>query len=226
VRSQVKSGGDMEKIPRRERERAARKEEITEAAELQFTKYGFDNASMDAIAQESQFTKRTLYQYFPSKEELFITVAVRIHHRLLHYYEKEIQKEKNSYLKLRAIGFAHLKFAQENQGASILLKANFLTVDKSGPALAELFESRDKGLKIMAQLIKAGQKEKTIRSDLDPQLTALSLTYLLVGFFHLILSGQDDGTPEAIEEKKGMINHSIDLLFSGVRNNEEFRKNS
>lgn len=39
-----------------------------------FSRYGFSKTSLDDIASAGQIAKGTVYYYFPSKEELFITV--------------------------------------------------------------------------------------------------------------------------------------------------------
>ena len=47
-----------------------KQDQIIEAARQLFYKYGFKKVSMDEIAREAGVTKRTIYMYFSSKEEL------------------------------------------------------------------------------------------------------------------------------------------------------------
>ena len=47
-----------------------KEEQIIIAAKCLFTKYGFKKVSMDEIASEAGVTKKTVYTYFQSKEEL------------------------------------------------------------------------------------------------------------------------------------------------------------
>lgn len=47
-----------------------KEEQIFNAAKSLFTKYGFKKVSMDEIANEAGVTKKTVYTYFSSKEEL------------------------------------------------------------------------------------------------------------------------------------------------------------
>ena len=47
-----------------------KQEQILKAAKELFTKYGFKKVSMDEIASETGVTKKTVYSYFSSKEEL------------------------------------------------------------------------------------------------------------------------------------------------------------
>lgn len=58
-----------------------KQEQIIEAARKSFYKYGFKRVSVDEIAREAKVTKRTLYMYFKSKEEI-----------LKYFINEEIQK--------------------------------------------------------------------------------------------------------------------------------------
>lgn len=47
---------------------------ILEIAEDVFSRFGYSQTSMDLIAQETQFSKATLYRYFAGKQDLFFSV--------------------------------------------------------------------------------------------------------------------------------------------------------
>ena len=47
-----------------------KEEQIIEAARKLFYQFGFKKVSMDEIAKEANVTKKTIYMYFGSKEEL------------------------------------------------------------------------------------------------------------------------------------------------------------
>jgi len=59
---------------RREREREARREQILEAAKEVFWEKGFLNATTEEIAQRAELAVGTLYLYFQSKEELYVSL--------------------------------------------------------------------------------------------------------------------------------------------------------
>lgn len=61
-----------------------KKDQIIEAARLLFHKYGFKKVSMDEIAREAGVTKKTIYSYFSSKEDL-----------LNYFIQEEILNMKN-----------------------------------------------------------------------------------------------------------------------------------
>ena len=58
-------------LSKREQNRAEKHTRALDAALKVFAKYGYAAATMDAIAAEAGLTKPTLYQYFPSKDDLF-----------------------------------------------------------------------------------------------------------------------------------------------------------
>lgn len=57
--------------------RAQREQRILDAAEHEFGRHGFAAASMETIAQGSGVTKALLYQYFDSKEGLYVACVER-----------------------------------------------------------------------------------------------------------------------------------------------------
>jgi TetR/AcrR family transcriptional regulator len=63
---------------RREREKKYRIETIVNSAQKIFSEKGFLKATMDEIALGAEISKPTIYQYFKTKEDLFISFAIPI----------------------------------------------------------------------------------------------------------------------------------------------------
>lgn len=61
---------------RKEREKGARKVEILRAAVGVFSRNGFVKTSMELIADEAELAVGTVYRYYSSKEELYVSVVV------------------------------------------------------------------------------------------------------------------------------------------------------
>lgn len=68
---------NTEKTRLTDRKRAA----ILLAAVNEFQKNGFDGTSMDRIAETAEVSKRTVYNHFPSKDELFTAMVVELSQR-------------------------------------------------------------------------------------------------------------------------------------------------
>ena len=73
-----------------------KEEQIVESARRLFGKYGYKRVSMDEIAREANVTKRTVYTYFKSKEDIlkyFLNEEVQNMKKIV----EEIEKEKKSF---------------------------------------------------------------------------------------------------------------------------------
>jgi len=75
---------------RRDRERDNHRREILEAAERVFVSKGYEAATVEEIARESEFAVGTLYNFFEGKEALFLAVADRILEDLDCRFDEEI----------------------------------------------------------------------------------------------------------------------------------------
>ncbi len=57
----------------------AKRQAVIDAAEHSFLQHGYAQASMDAIAAEAGVSKRTVYNHFAGKRELFQAVVARLY---------------------------------------------------------------------------------------------------------------------------------------------------
>ncbi|MGB7192972.1 TetR family transcriptional regulator [Collimonas pratensis] len=55
-----------------------KREAIVQAAIAEFRSNGFETTSMDKIAARAEVSKRTVYNHFPGKEELFAEILTRL----------------------------------------------------------------------------------------------------------------------------------------------------
>lgn len=65
---------DTRETSGRKRDKSAKRKSIVDAAVKVFLKEGFENAGMDHISEVAGASKRTVYNYFPSKEDLLRAV--------------------------------------------------------------------------------------------------------------------------------------------------------
>lgn len=61
----------------------AKRTAVIAAASAAFLAHGYEAASMDSIAAEARVSKRTVYNHFPSKRDLFRAVIQRLYTELL-----------------------------------------------------------------------------------------------------------------------------------------------
>ena len=65
---------------------------ILEAAQRVFEKYGYQKTSMDDIARDAMIGKGTIYNYFNTKEDLFIAILKKDHNEIYGDIKQKIEK--------------------------------------------------------------------------------------------------------------------------------------
>ncbi|MCA9498598.1 MAG: TetR/AcrR family transcriptional regulator [Nitrospirales bacterium] len=100
---------------RKQREYEARREEILLAAERKFSQNGFFKTSMVEIAEAAQFAMGTVYRFFKSKEEIYISLVEAKVEELLRLLEEATQRRVPAQEKLRAVVQVKLAFADQNR---------------------------------------------------------------------------------------------------------------
>ena len=100
---------------RKQREYEARREEILLAAERKFSQNGFFKTSMAEIAEAAQFAMGTVYRFFKSKEDIYISLVEAKVEELLRLLEEATHSRLPAQEKLRAVIQVKLAFADQNR---------------------------------------------------------------------------------------------------------------
>jgi len=69
------------------------KEKIANHFKTHFNHFGFKKTSVDDIAKELKISKKTIYQFFSSKEKIFYHVVSKIARGLRNKMEKELENQ-------------------------------------------------------------------------------------------------------------------------------------
>jgi AcrR family transcriptional regulator len=72
-----------------EREKVERRERVLEGARRCFATYGYEGATVVRLEQEIGMSRGAIFNWFPSKEELFIALAARDNERLRLLFAEE-----------------------------------------------------------------------------------------------------------------------------------------
>ena len=163
---------------RREREKLRRKNEIIDAAERVFFSKGLEQATMDEVALEAELSKGTLYLYFKSKEELYLAINERGFKLLQNIFKEAVSSEQNGLDKVRAIGRAYFEYAQKYSdyfNAMLYYEAREFDSSDAGSCAQACEKVGTITLKMVAEAIRTGIEDGTIRTDVDPFKTAVVL---------------------------------------------------
>ena len=203
--------------PRRAQERQARRAGIIEAAERVFRRKGFARASMDEVAAEAQFTKRTVYMYFVDKEDLLFAVALEASRRLFARQQALLAEDGTGLAKVRRAAQAYYEFSRDMPDLFRLIEdaRHLKPRRKDGPGRSAFIRYRTDMFGAYGQALRAGIADGSIRSDIDPHLLIYAFVLVLTGFFQALsdaaLSGAFGPDPDAFA---GL---TLDLVTDALR---------
>ncbi|QZY53872.1 TetR/AcrR family transcriptional regulator [Crassaminicella profunda] len=182
----------MNNLSRRQKEKKERELAMIDAAEKIFINKGFDNVSMNEIAKEAEFTKRTLYKYFESKEELYFAVAIKGFHKMFSYY-MDAEEGQNGFDKLKLVSKAYYHFFKECP-ETVRIINHVRQINKKevlGPKHRQWREIDEQIFKKLAFVFEEGIADGSIRSDIEPLKGAYTFIFILNGFLHMISESDD-----------------------------------
>ena len=104
------------KPSRRDREREAHRREILDVAERVFVRKGYFEATVEEIAQEAEFAVGTIYNFFKSKEVLYVQVVRKIAEVFLEAFEREVLTVGDPEKAIGALIELRLIHAEEHRG--------------------------------------------------------------------------------------------------------------
>lgn len=176
---------------RKRREKESNRKDIIDAAERVFFSKGYENSSMDELAKEAEFSKRTVYVYFSSKEQLYFEVMIRGYHLLIEMIEKSLY-EKNPQNALEELSCIFFTFFGFSQTYPEYFKAimNYETKDSASRAgvdnssKVECYRLGEQIFGYLSNALQKGVAEGSLRSGLDSEKAALTLWACTVGIFN------------------------------------------
>ena len=197
-------------LPRKERERLKHRDDILSAAVTLFAKKGYHNVSMQEIAAEAQFATGTLYNFFPSKEELYLTLMRSLAHTIYDTLIPVLDEQIGEREKISRLIREHNRLFQENEA---LFRLYVSETHGYGKGLAEL------DLEVEALLKKGIDKVEAvfaagIRKGVFRNLNARQMSVSLYGMLEagVMVSFQEETVTE-LAQRASVIE---DILLKGV----------
>lgn len=184
-----------------------KQEQIIEAARKLFHKFGFKKVSMDEIANEAGVTKKTIYMYFNSKEEL---LKYFIQEELLNMKKivEEVEKKNLNFFDTVNEGiYKLLNYKKEKDFLQIIAKeAEWL----KNPIVIQNLQLIDKQIQnyIKEKLEEAKEKGFIRYDDLD-------VTTFLIYKMYIALIFEWDENNKKLDEKK-IAKTITEILKSGL----------
>lgn len=105
---------DLDSLPRREREKLRRRQEMLDTALRLFSEKGFHNVSMHEVARESEFAIATLYKFFKNKDDLYKALMFDLSDQVGLEIKAALRKATNEVEVIREVILAKTRVFAEN----------------------------------------------------------------------------------------------------------------
>ncbi len=211
---------------RLKREQKYRREAIITTAEKIFLDQGYDATFVDQIAVAAGYTKATIYNYFESKDDLFVAVISKAYEKIVQTFEK-VLKQPGAQRELRVLGDAYVSFVYEypeyaglvDSGRAGLAISSIIQKEEANQALTESEqEFRQYQLQIRALLenaISETMKTTGVQTDVEPFSVVMVLSTLGLAIRELALRGKRNNWPE--EQSRNYLDVLLNIIDKGLK---------
>jgi AcrR family transcriptional regulator len=167
----------MVKAERKEREFNLRRAEILEQAEKIFAAKGFHNTAVAEIADASGFAVGTLYQFFASKEQLYISMLTDKLNMMYSAIRESVAKETDIVKKIEVLVSSQFNFVENNADfCSIFTRGDHLSLSEGSVELRKRLKiDYDIHASFTEEVIREGIRGGLLKK-MDPCMMAAALT--------------------------------------------------
>jgi AcrR family transcriptional regulator len=191
--------GGTKRLPR-----AVREQQMLDAAVQMFSRNGYHETSMDAIASEAEISKPMLYLYYGSKEDLFDACLSRELSRFIEAVRAKIDLKQSPKDLLRTTILAFMTYIDANRASWIVL---YQQATSSLVYSHTVREGRERIVDLVARLLRAGTRNP--ESDTDFHMMAVAL----VGAGEAVATRVSSGEADVNDATELLIN----LTWRGLR---------
>jgi len=187
-----------------------KRQAIIQAAIIEFRNNGFEITSMDRIAATAGVSKRTVYNHFPSKEELFAEILNQLWIRVTAELETAYRPDLPLRDQLRVLLMAKLQMLGDDNFldlARVAIAATIHSPERAQDMVARMGE-REEGLTVWIRAAQADGRLKAVA----PEFAAQQIHGLLksFAFWPQISMGQPS---LSAEEQNTVADSALDMFL-------------
>jgi TetR/AcrR family transcriptional regulator, fatty acid metabolism regulator protein len=167
-------------MPRRERERRQRREDILRAAEEIFAAHGFHAASIEQISKAAEYATGTVYLYFRDKEALYLELFEEKIRELSELIRKQTDGVKDPVEALHRLVEARMDFFERNRAFfRIYAREGMNRYESRHDRWTEIVRLYEEYLDFLAGIIRSGQRRGLFRKG-DVHQFAVALSGMMI----------------------------------------------
>jgi len=155
----------------------AQRPRILEKSARLFAQKGFEDTSINDIADEVDISKATIYHYFKSKDEIYTEIILDTLERLVEFSKGAINPADPPNRKVDSFMRAHARFFEENFWAFTAMLIGFGGIRQASQRTRAI-ELRDQYEGTLRGIVREGIKAGEFR-NVDPALAARAILSML-----------------------------------------------
>lgn len=192
----------------------AKRQKVLDAAVAEFAEWPFSQASVNRIVERAGISKGSFYQYFSSKEDLFVYLTQVIGEQKKQVLDATIREvgAEDLFSTLRALYLGGLRFAARHPEYAAIGR-NMLQ-EKDSPVYQRLLaEGRETMLGWFQSMLDAEVAAGRVRPDVDTHFAA----YLIAALSSHVSEYYDEFVDDVFDERMlDTVDALIDLLRHGL----------
>lgn len=216
---------DMTTKDRREREREQRRQHILRVARSLIIEQGYDQTTMQEVADRAELSKGTLYLYFDSKDVLFMTITVFVLSKIRDKFRDVMKQDQSGFVLVEKLGGVLIDFMQSHPAYMKILTLFDAKVDSTilndYSCCQEYEETVQELLMTWTRAVQVGMQDGSIAVDTKPKVLAIQLGYGIRGIlqlYHHTVNSKvaNNVVREADETLESIISQFIRVLLNGI----------
>lgn len=190
-----------------------KKKEILDSALFCFAKKGFQVATIDDIVAHSKISKGAIYNYFKSKEEIYLELINEETTSMNQRLTEKIATFKTALEKLQYLFdlYSSSNPADPEQVDSVVVHYEFRLFAVRDSRLQELLKDRSNSffIEFISTILEEGKASGEFKSDIDSLVTANLFWAIVDGATFQGIANKDFPYRKVIERTRNMTLHTI-----------------
>ena len=209
----------MVTLSRKEREKLEREARILDLARGMLRSVGYHGLSMDRIAAEMEYSKGTIYQHFPNKEEIILALANQALEQRLGMFEKASTAVSGSRQRMAAIGAAAEEFVEhypQHFAVEQIIRSASMWEKTSEERREHMRTCEHRCMQIVGGIVRDGiaQGDVQLPGEMKPEDLVFGLWSINFGAYTIITSS-DSLEEIGIDDPVATLRKNMNLLLDG-----------
>lgn len=216
----------MEQEFKYQRHGSRQSQHILETAEKVFLRCGIHDVTFAQIARECRIMRGTLYRYFPTKEDLLWGIFAARGEAYGRNILERVERQETGYGRFAAYFDVLADIFRQDPNFFLfvdLMNESYqkISADPDSRQLRKIFPRRSFGSRDTVRLLEEKFRDGTIREDLPPHATCVSLVYSASGLAGALAKNAPFLPHKYATEAVTALSLALDTMLRGLRPEEK-----